>query len=193
LAHIYLSGTDDQLKLGNFYGDFVRSSEMEKFSNRVQQGVLLHREIDEYTDRHPAFLDMVSVLRPYLFRYAPVALDLICDHLLSGKWKDLGSKSLRIFCNDFYSLISHEETIVPKKLFRKIDLMLEHDFLMSTSSEERLFRSLQHMDRRARFDSNFTEALTVMKGNKLLFEDKFEVLIQDLRSFSQTRIDEFSN
>ncbi|MGB7396049.1 MAG: DUF479 domain-containing protein, partial [Pricia sp.] len=53
LAHIYLSFGDDDISLGNFIADSIRGNKFKHLPHRVQQGIILHREIDTFTDAHP--------------------------------------------------------------------------------------------------------------------------------------------
>ena len=55
LAHIYLSGNDPDLIFGNFIADAVPGKQYKNYSNRIQEGIILHREIDSFTDQHPIF------------------------------------------------------------------------------------------------------------------------------------------
>ena len=50
LAHIYLSGNDPDLIFGNFIADAVPGKQYKNYSNRIQEGIILHREIDSFTD-----------------------------------------------------------------------------------------------------------------------------------------------
>ena len=55
LAHIYLSGEDDFVKIGNFMADSIRGSQYLDYPNSLQKGILLHRHIDSFTDSHPIY------------------------------------------------------------------------------------------------------------------------------------------
>ena len=46
LAHIYLSGENDLIKIGNFMADGIRGKQFEHFPLDVQKGIILHRSID---------------------------------------------------------------------------------------------------------------------------------------------------
>ena len=66
LAHILLSGAeDDLLKLGNFMGDTVRGKQYLDYPEEVQRGILLHRQIDTFTDAHPLFRGSKRQLVPH--------------------------------------------------------------------------------------------------------------------------------
>ena len=53
LAHLYLSQNNTNMMIGNFIADHVKGNDYKKYSNEIQKGILLHREIDTYTDTHP--------------------------------------------------------------------------------------------------------------------------------------------
>ena len=50
LAHLFLSGDDEELLIGNFIGDSVKGNDVDDFREGVKGGILLHRSIDSYTD-----------------------------------------------------------------------------------------------------------------------------------------------
>ena len=53
LAHIYLSGDDDHITIGNFMADGIKGKKYLNYPEGIQTGILLHRWIDSYTDSHP--------------------------------------------------------------------------------------------------------------------------------------------
>ncbi len=46
LAHLYLSGKDTNLLIGNFITDFLRGKELKMFKEKYSDGIALHRYID---------------------------------------------------------------------------------------------------------------------------------------------------
>ena len=74
LVHFLLAGDDDELRLGNVLGDFVKGR-VERFEHRglterLRTGIQLHRTIDAFSDRHPAVLRSklpFSIKLKYLF------------------------------------------------------------------------------------------------------------------------------
>ncbi len=87
LAHIYLSGNQERVMIGNFIGDFVKGKAWEEFDSAIQRGILLHREIDRYTDDHEVVIKTKERLRPKYHHYAPVISDVFYDHFLASLWK----------------------------------------------------------------------------------------------------------
>ena len=57
LAHFLLSGDDHDLLLGNLLGDIVKGR-VERYvhagtTERIRDGIRLHRTIDSFSDTHP--------------------------------------------------------------------------------------------------------------------------------------------
>ena len=82
LAHIYLSGENDLLKIGNFMADGIHGKAPESLPADVQKGIVLHRHIDTYTDAHPIFRQSTKRLHPVYHHYAGVIIDIYYDHFL---------------------------------------------------------------------------------------------------------------
>ena len=56
LAHLLLSGNDEDVIFGNFIGDAIKGKQYQDYSGSIQKGILLHRQIDTFTDSHPIYL-----------------------------------------------------------------------------------------------------------------------------------------
>lgn len=103
LAHIFLSGNDSQLQIGNFIGDFVKGSKLNAYPDRIRKGIVLHRKIDSFTDSHPVVRETVAILRPAFGRYSGIIADMYFDYFLAINFYSYASnKSLKIFAYRFY-------------------------------------------------------------------------------------------
>ena len=72
LAHIYLSGTHTELRFGNFIVDAVPGKEYDICTKGIQDGILLHRAIDTFTDQHTIFRKHGKLLFPDFGHYSRV-------------------------------------------------------------------------------------------------------------------------
>ena len=89
LAHLYLSGDNEQIIVGNFIGDFVKGrNALQTFDPTIALGIELHRAIDQFTDTHPVVRSSKDRLRPKYRHYAGVIVDIFYDHFLARKWND---------------------------------------------------------------------------------------------------------
>ena len=81
----------------NLFGDFVKGKDLSRYPEKIQEGILLHREIDNYIDHHPVILELIHELYIPLPKVAPIAVDLYFDHLLAKKWSEFHSLRLEDF------------------------------------------------------------------------------------------------
>ena len=102
LAHIFLSGSNRKVQLGNFVGDAVKGSSYKNYPPDIAKGIQLHRAIDDYTDHHPAVCEVVHRLQPEFGRYSGVLLDIYFDYLLASRFESFFGVSLRRYTRTFY-------------------------------------------------------------------------------------------
>ena len=80
LAHIYLSGDDDGVIIGNFIADGIKGSKYKNFPDSIQKGILLHRGIDTFTDRHPIVRQSTARLHTKYSHYSGIIVDIMQEH-----------------------------------------------------------------------------------------------------------------
>lgn len=86
LAHIYLSGNSDEIRLGNFIGDYVKGRDHQNYPRQVQIGIIIHRKIDSFTDSHPIVRSHKEMFYPRYHKYAGIVTDILYDHFLAHEW-----------------------------------------------------------------------------------------------------------
>lgn len=149
VAHCLLSYADADLLLGNFIGDFVKGNAWQGFEPRIQQGILLHRSIDAYTDQHPAIRESVARLRPYGGRYTAPVTDILYDHLLCLEWnRVMPEVPYDEFAAWVYNSLDQRAGLMPPALQRRWPQMREGRFLNGYRSREGLEWALGLFNRR---------------------------------------------
>ena len=104
LAHIFLSGNNNKMRIGGFIADFVKGSNFKKYPTKIGQGIVLHRQIDTFTDNHLIVRDLINKMRPEFGRYAPIVLDMYFDYFLATNFTRYSKTKLWLF--SFYFSIS---------------------------------------------------------------------------------------
>lgn len=183
LAHLYLSGNDEQLMIGNFIADSVKGSSYEKFPQGIKKGILLHRAIDFYSDNHPVFLTSVERLRPRYRKYAGVIVDIFYDHFLAKNWKEYSGKPLEQFSSEVNSLMLKNVLHFPEKSLMFLRYALRTNLLVSYASVDGIGEVLYGMSRRTTFKSNMELAVEELKKYNSEFENEFKVFFEDARKF----------
>ena len=153
LAHIYLSGNDDELKIGNFIADGIHGKP-NQFPIGVQKGIMLHRAIDTFTDAHPIFRQGTKRLHANYHHYAGVIMDIFYDHFLAKNFDNYSSITLHDFADNFYKLLQVNYNILPERSQGMIPHMLQYNWLVSYASIEGIARTLTQMDSRTKNKSN---------------------------------------
>ncbi len=166
--------------------DFLKKKEEANYSGRVLEGIYLHRQIDSYTDVHPASLELRAMLRKRHGKYASVVVDLIWDYYLSNHWDRYSGTSLPEFNSGIYNILVKRKEELPSKLRDKIDKMIENDFLMAYANKENMAISLAWMDRRVNFNSAFKDAILDIEENHDRIEKLFESFFPDLIAHSKS-------
>ena len=182
LAHLYLSGTDNDLRFGNFIADGIRANQYSHYSQRIQDGIVLHREIDRFTDAHPIFRQHCKLFFPEHSHYARVILDVVYDHFLAQLWDDYHPAALNTYAADFYRNTATQKALLPDKMQRLFQLMKEQNWLVEYRSIKGLERILYHMSKRTAFPSNFPAAISTIEANKTQLISEFKVFFSDLEA-----------
>lgn len=162
LGHIYFSNNNLRLAKANLFGDSVKGTHLEKYPDFVQQGIRLHREIDNYIDHHPKVMELIRIIRPDLPKIASVAVDLYFDHLLAKNWKDWHTTPLQEFLDDVHSNLQKLDREVYTDDFNFfIGRLCELKWMNAYSSEYGLDKMCNGVSRRISFDNELKNGLAV--------------------------------
>lgn len=105
LAHLYLSGPEAGVKVGNFIGDYVKGNHYTRYATSIRKGIILHRKIDTFTDKHPVFRESSRYFHLRYQRYAGVVTDIIYDHFLAANWDSYSNQSLKSFVSESHRIL----------------------------------------------------------------------------------------
>lgn len=178
LAHIFLSGNDRQLQVGNFIGDFVKGRSHANYPPRIQEGILLHREIDRFTDNHPIFLETVAFMRPTFGRYSGIIADMYFDYLLASDFKRYSPKhNLNCFAINFYlsTLLNYRH--LPEQVKGFIFHFIGTNRLKKYASYQGLHRALQIMEHFKTSAIKPDLSIDFLKKNERALRDYFNVFM----------------
>lgn len=190
LAHIYLSGSNQELTVGNFIGDFVKGSQFDHYPKDIQLGIQLHRSIDQYTDTHPVVFKSKERLRPDFRHYSPVIVDVFYDHFLARDWKNFARKELKQFTQDFYNMIHQFSDLLPESVKHMLKYMKQDNWLYNYRLIEGMHRALSGMAQRTTFDSKMDQAVVSLEEHYEAFGEEFHEFFPDLQRHCQKFIEE---
>jgi acyl carrier protein phosphodiesterase len=86
LAHLWLTDRAGLPLAGAILGDVLRGPLPPAMPAPLARSVMLHRQVDAHTDRHPRVVAARSGFPQGARRYSGILLDLLFDHVLAGDW-----------------------------------------------------------------------------------------------------------
>lgn len=188
LAHIYLSGDNDLLKIGNFMADGIHGKNFDGFPTEIQKGIVLHREIDTFTDAHSIFRQSTKRLHSNYHHYSGIIVDIFYDHFLAKNWSNYSDEKLEDFTERFYqSLRDNYDSLTPRTQ-KMTPYMIDQNWLLSYQTIEGIAIILEKMDHRIKTDSNLRFSVTELKIFYTDFEQEFTEFFEELIVHSNLKI-----
>ena len=148
LAHIYLSGNSREILIGNFIGDYVKGKEFSSYPAGVQQGILLHRHIDSFTDKHSVTRASKKYVSERYGKYSGIVVDIFYDHFLSSGWDQYSDMSLPAFVRDRYKLLDSGFSLFPQGVKNWFPYFIKSNWLETYRSLEGLAMVFKRMSHR---------------------------------------------
>lgn len=192
LAHIYLSGNNNLVTIGNFMADGIRGETYKKYPIAIQKGILLHREIDTFTDAHPIVRKSTKRLHKNYGHYSGVIVDILYDHFLAKNWNDYSDVALEDYVESFYVELEDHFEILPLRIQRLMPFMIADNWLLNYSKIEGIQRVLDGMNRRTKHKSKMNEATKELKTFYNEFEEEFTLFFKELIPFSKEKLIEIT-
>lgn len=166
LAHIYLSGDNRKVQIGNFIGDAVKGSTYTNYPQPIAKGILMHRAIDEYTDNHQSIKETVRNMRPNFGRYSAVLLDIYFDYLLASHFNEFSTTSLNHFSRRFYWTILANWRYLPERIKNFMWHFISTNRLGQYAHIEGIRESLNIMYRYNRLPIDVENAVSFLAENQ---------------------------
>ncbi len=183
LAHLYLSGENEKLMVGNFIGDYVKGRKYENYKNGVKQGILLHRQIDSFTDSHSKFREAKKLMVPEFGLYSGIIIDLIYDHLLAKNWNNYSTRNLREYTKWVHAVLLKNFFYLPKRVQGFLPILIQNRRLESYATVEGIQKSLEIMSRYTSLPDKSKKAMEILEENLPFFESNFADFLNDVISF----------
>lgn len=190
LAHIYLSGDNQMITIGNFVADAIRGNKYKLLSPELQVGVKLHRHIDTFTDAHPVVRQSTKRLHKNYSHYSGVIVDILYDHFLAKNWHKYSDIPLEIYVDDFYKCLNKHFDILPERFQRLLPFMVADNWLLSYATIDGIQRVLNGMNRRTKNKSKMDLATKELKEYYTEFEKEFTQFFEELIITSETKRNE---
>ena len=192
LAHLYLSGSNTNIMIGNFIADHVKGNKFSHYHQDIQKGILLHREIDTYTDAHEIVRKSKRRLHERYRHYDGVIIDIFYDHFLAKNWKNYSQIPLNIYADSVYKLLQENFDNLPKRTQEMLPFMVQYNWLYNYQFAKGIQEVLNGMNRRTNGKSYMNLAIEDLLEHYQIFENDFTAFFEDLYTFSNQKTLEIS-
>ena len=185
LAHAWLSFNQPEILVGNMISDFVKGKKRFSFSEHIQQGIMLHRSIDEFTDAHDATKKAKQFLKPAVGLYAGAFIDIAYDHFLANDSNEFNNDdSLLNFSLSVYKTLNKHEASLPERFARTLPYMENDNWLFNYKTlygSEQSFKGLMH---RAKYLENNSTVFEAFQKNYESLQLCYESFFPDVKNFA---------
>ncbi len=161
-------------------GDFVKGNRYKDYPEMIAKGVVLHREIDRYTDTHPTVGQSKDRLRKKYRHYAGVITDMFYDHFLAKNFHDYHQQPIAAFCEQHYQNLEDFMNQMPERAQNMLPYMIRGNWLMNYGKLEGIHRALTGMSHRTRFDSKMDESIQDLVAHYEGFKSEFQSFFPEL-------------
>lgn len=176
LAHAYLSFNDPAVLAGNLFSDFVKGKKQFDYPAGVHAGIVLHRAIDTFTDKHPTTAAAKDIFRTRYRLYSGAFVDVVYDHFLANDLQQFTGNRLYEFSQEVYAMLEQYIPLFPAPFGLMYPYMKQHNWLYNYRQRGGIERSFEGVVRRSAY---LTEGHTAFK----LFEEHYDELRQYYESF----------
>lgn len=193
LAHAFLSFNHPQVLLGNMISDFVKGQLQYQYPAAVQAGIVLHREIDRFTDAHPATKEMAAIFKPQYRLYSGAIADVLYDYYLANDRSLFESREqLMLFTEQCFKDLQANEKWFPTRFASMFSYMREQNWLYHYQFHWGVQKSLQGLTKRAKYMPDSKPAFELFLANEAIFKNCYQAFFPDVKKHAIQIMAQFS-
>jgi acyl carrier protein phosphodiesterase len=197
LAHLLLSGDDEEVIVGNYVGDFIKGrltgDKIIGWTDSFLLGVKLHRHIDMFTDEHPTVREAKRKAAVALGKTAGIATDIYFDYFLAKYFNQFCSESLEDYSARMYQVIRENDPLIPVHMKSMVRTMIKQDWLNTYQTLDGIRLTFSRLSGRADFLSVLNLAEEDLEANEPFYYDKFSTFFPQLQAEASRFISEYGN
>jgi acyl carrier protein phosphodiesterase len=182
LAHVFLSESSPEFRLGNLLPDLLEKNRLIDFGPEVQRGIECHRRIDAFTDSHEIVLQSIRRVNVRYRRFAGIVVDVFYDHFLATDWQYYSATPLEEFARDVYASFEKVYGLAPQDVVSCLQRMKQGDLFCSYRSTAGVEMALERIGRRFRKPVDLGSAASDLQARYDSLHADFTVFFPELRA-----------
>jgi acyl carrier protein phosphodiesterase len=183
LAHAYLSFGKGEILTGNLMADFIRGKPLPELPEEIKKGILLHREIDDFTDHHEINKDTYQYFRASSGRFAPVFLDIAYDYFLANHIRYFATQNqLDEFASQTYALVESNISHTDERFQSMFYRMRDQNWLARYNKVENIARSFHSVTFRTKHITDTAPVFDEFQKYEKELKSAFDAFFPDLEN-----------
>ena len=170
--------------MGNMISDFVKGKKRFEFETVIQKGIVLHRDIDAFTDEHATTKKANQFLKPAVGLYAGAFIDIVYDHFLAMDKNEFTDESLLRFSLSVYATLDNYRSIFPERFARMFPYMKSDNWLYNYHTLSGTEKSFDGLARRAKYLDSSTSAFESFQKNYTILQECYNEFFPALKEFA---------
>ena len=189
LAHAYLSFRQPGILVGNMISDFIKGKKKFEYAPDIQNGIMLHRMIDTFTDAHIATKEAKLFFKPYVGLYAGAFMDVVYDHFLANDENEFSEGGLATFASETYTILYNNEAALPPPFAAMLPFMSRHNWLYNYHTVEGIERSFGGVVKRAAYLTGSADVFKAFMDNYDSLRQYYQSFFPEVKKFAQEELD----
>ena len=183
LAHIYLSGSNEEIMVGNFIGDYVKGFELGRYTELVRKGIMLHRYIDSFTDTNIIVRRSKARIIEKYHKYSGIIIDIFYDHFLVSTWPLYSTVPVGDFVLNMHGILSRYVDILPEGVRLFLPSFIKNNWIQKYSTIEGIEDVLHRMSARTTLPEETDFAIRILNEEYEKFDSEFSAFFPAVISY----------
>lgn len=168
--------------------DCIKGRAQYNYPEGIQKGIRLHRDIDAFTDIHPATKAAQEVFRPHYRLYSAPLADVAFDYFLANDPETFDDKGLLHFSHHTYSTIDAFGAQLPPRFAQLFTYMKRDNWLYRYRTLEGIGNSLRGLMYRASMPDDGEHAGYLLQQHQPVLQQCFNEFFPDVKKFAKGRL-----
>lgn len=187
LGHSYLCIGNEHLIAGNFAGDSYKGN-LDKIAHlpkHIQDGVKLHRFIDDFTDQSKHIIEAAHILQSKgIAKVGYIACDILLDHCLAKNWNLFSNIEYKKFIETIYFETDKNLIYLENDFQFLYDKLKEYNWFFDYPTEKGIEQTLWQFSKRIKFKNDLDKCMTVYLAHQNTFESLFKTFLSEIKTAS---------
>ncbi len=189
LAHAYFSFHHPGILIGNMISDYVKGKKKIDYPDRILQGIMLHRQIDTYTDDHEATREAKLFFKPYYRLYSGAMIDVVYDHFLANDKNIFKTEDdLMHFESMTCTILNENLDVLPERFKKILPYMTAQKWLSNYRFRWGIQQSFRGVAHRAKFINESEIAFELFNKNYYSLKNCYNHFFNDLNTFTRNEL-----